>query len=105
VVLPLPETPDEEVRIVAQRVAELGEALSLPEVPAAATTRSAGSSPSSASCAGGHLDGGTSLKVPSGTLSTAEAISVLTNGMSLAAHFGDGELGPTTWPPASPARW
>ncbi len=37
-------------------------------------------------------DGGTSLKVPSGTLSTAEAISVVTNGLSLAAHFGDGSL-------------
>jgi hypothetical protein len=30
--------------------------------------------------------------VPSGTLSTAEAISVVTNGLSLAAHFGDGSL-------------
>jgi len=37
-------------------------------------------------------DGGTSLKVPSGTLSTAEAISVVTNGLSLAAHFGTGTL-------------
>jgi hypothetical protein len=35
-------------------------------------------------------DGRTKLKVPSGTLSTAEAISVMTNGLSLAAHFGDG---------------
>jgi hypothetical protein len=30
--------------------------------------------------------------VPTGTLSTAEAISVLTSGMTLAVHFGDGEL-------------
>ena len=30
--------------------------------------------------------------MPSGTLSTAEAISVVTNGLSLAAHFGDGTL-------------
>jgi len=30
--------------------------------------------------------------VPSGTLSTAEAISVVTNGLSLAAHFGNGSL-------------
>ena len=37
-------------------------------------------------------DGRTSLKVPSGTLSTAEAISVVTNGLALAAHFGDGTL-------------
>ena len=40
-------------------------------------------------------DGATSLKVPSGTLSTAEAISVVTNGLALAAHFGDGTLRPT----------
>ena len=39
-------------------------------------------------------DGRTSLKVPTGTLSTAEAISVVTNGLALAAHFGDGRLGP-----------
>jgi hypothetical protein len=32
------------------------------------------------------------LKSPSGTLSTAEAISVINSGMSLAAHFGDGKL-------------
>ena len=38
-------------------------------------------------------DGRTQLKSPSGTLSTAEAISVMTNGWSLAAHFGDGEVG------------
>src|SRR5207248_9105721 len=37
-------------------------------------------------------DGRTKLKSPSGTLSTAEAISVLTNGMALSAHFGDGVL-------------
>jgi hypothetical protein len=40
------------------------------------------------------LDDRTTLKVPSGTLSTAEAISVVTNGVSLAAHFGDGSLRP-----------
>jgi hypothetical protein len=37
-------------------------------------------------------DGKTKLKSPSGTLSTAEAISVLNNGQALAAHFGDGTL-------------
>jgi hypothetical protein len=35
-------------------------------------------------------DGRTKIKSPSGTLSTAEAISVMTNGIALAAHFGDG---------------
>ena len=37
-------------------------------------------------------DGRTKLKSPSGTLSTAEAISVVTNGIALSAHFGDGSL-------------
>ena len=36
VVLPLPATADEEISIVSRRVAELGVALALPEVPAAA---------------------------------------------------------------------
>jgi hypothetical protein len=37
-------------------------------------------------------DGKAKLKSPSGTLSTAEAISVVSNGLSLAGHFGDGTL-------------
>ena len=37
-------------------------------------------------------DGKTKLKSPTGTMSTAEAISVLNSGMALAAHFGDGVL-------------
>ncbi len=37
-------------------------------------------------------DGKTKIKSPSGTLSTAEAISVVGQGMALAGHFGDGSL-------------
>jgi hypothetical protein len=37
-------------------------------------------------------DGKSKLKQPSSTLSTAEAISVVTSGICLAAHFGDGTL-------------
>src|SRR5215472_17511888 len=36
----------------------------------------------------------TKLKSPTGTMSPAEAISVVTNGIALAAHFGDGVLRP-----------
>jgi hypothetical protein len=32
------------------------------------------------------------VKSPSGTLSTAEAISVVSSGLALAAHFGEGRL-------------
>ncbi|PKN54463.1 MAG: ATPase [Deltaproteobacteria bacterium HGW-Deltaproteobacteria-14] len=39
------------------------------------------------------VDGQTRLKSPSGTLSTAEAISVLQSGLALAAYYGDGLLG------------
>ncbi len=39
-------------------------------------------------------DGRTSVKIPSGTLSAAEAISVITSGIALSAHFGDGTLRP-----------
>jgi hypothetical protein len=40
--------------------------------------------------AGVTEDGRTRLKSPTGTMSTAEAISVLVNGVVLATHFGDG---------------
>ncbi|MBV9279081.1 MAG: ATPase, partial [Chloroflexi bacterium] len=35
-------------------------------------------------------DGATRVKSPSGTLSTAEAISVMTGGLTMAAYYGDG---------------
>lgn len=94
VVLPLPESVDEEIAIVAQRVNELGSALALPPVPAAADEIRRVVTVFRELRDGVSDDGTTSLKVPSGTLSTAEAISVVTNGLSLAAHFGDGELSP-----------
>jgi hypothetical protein len=37
-------------------------------------------------------DGRVKVKSPTSTLSTAEAISVLNQGLALAAHFGDGQL-------------
>lgn len=92
VVLPLPETAEEEIAIVAQRVTELGAALSLPTVAPAADEIRRVVTIFRELRDGMTIDGGTSLKVPSGTLSTAEAISVVTNGLSLAAHFGDGAL-------------
>ena len=41
---------------------------------------------------GSTTDGRTTIKSPSATLSTAEAISVMTNGVALATHFGDGRV-------------
>jgi MoxR-like ATPase len=92
VVLPLPETAEAEVDIVSRRVADLGRALQLPaEPPALAEVRRVVEVFRELR-SGVTSDGLTTLKVPTGTLSTAEAISVLTNGMALAAHFGDGQL-------------
>jgi MoxR-like ATPase len=92
VVLPLPESAEEEIEIVARRVRELGAALSLPPIDAASDEIRRVVTIFRELRSGVTDDGRTSLKVPSGTLSTAEAISVVTNGLSLAAHFGSGAL-------------
>ena len=89
VVLPLPSSIDDEIAIVLQRVAELGATLDLPEVPAAADEIRRVVTIFRELREGVTADQRTSLKVPTGTLSTAEAISVVTNGLALAAHFGD----------------
>jgi MoxR-like ATPase len=90
VVLPLPDDLEEEVKIVQHRVESLGRALELPEVPLAIDEIRRVVTILRELREGQTLDGKTKLKSPSGTLSTAEAISVVTNGWSLAAHFGDG---------------
>jgi MoxR-like ATPase len=92
VVLPLPETIDEEVTIVQQRVESLGRALELPAEPPALDEIRRIVTIFRELRNGVTLDGKTKLKSPSATLSTAEAISVVNNGLALAAHFGDGRL-------------
>jgi MoxR-like ATPase len=92
VLLPLPATADEEVLIVGQRVAEIGKALELPDLPAADAEIRRVVTVFRELRSGVTEDGRVSLKSPSSTLSPAEAISVVTNGLSLAAHFGDGVL-------------
>jgi MoxR-like ATPase len=94
VVLPVPAGVDEEVEIVSRRVAQLGRALELPELPPAADEIRRVVTVFRELRNGVTQDGRTKLKSPSGTLSTAEAISVVTNGMALAAHFGDRVLRP-----------
>jgi MoxR-like ATPase len=92
VALPLPETLEEEVDIVQRRVASIGRALELPAEPPALEEIRRVVTIFRELRSGMTLDRKSKLKSPSGTLSTAEAISVLNNGMALAAHFGDGEL-------------
>jgi hypothetical protein len=92
VILPVPASLKEEVDIVHRRVDSLKKAYKLPaEAPALQEIqrlvqifRELRS--------GVTADGKTKIKSPSGSLSTAEAISVLGNGLALAAHFGDGRL-------------
>jgi MoxR-like ATPase len=90
VVLPMPATADEEIDIVSRRVKSLGHALELPEVPSAVDEIRRIVMIFRELRDGLSDDGRTKLKSPSGTLSTAEAISVMTNGIALAVHFGDG---------------
>lgn len=92
VILPLPDDADSEVRIVQERVQSLKTALDLPaEAPALAEIRRVVTIFRELR-SGMTEDGKTKLKSPSSTLSTAEAISVVNSGLSLAAHFGDGSL-------------
>ena len=92
VILPLPATSDEEVNIVQTRVASSIKTLDLPAslptlqevqriVKIFRELRN-----------GVTEDGRTKIKSPSSTVSTAEAISVVNNGLALAAHFGNGKL-------------
>jgi len=92
VVLPLPDSLDDEIRIVQTRVAKLGQSLQLPatEAPLREIQRLVTIFRELRS--GTANNGKTKIKSPSATLSTAEAISVINNGQSLAAHFGDGTL-------------
>lgn len=92
VVLPVPESVDEEVDIVRRRVEQLGRALELPAEPPALEEIRRVVTVFRELRDGKTNDGKTKLKSPSGTLSTAEAISVMNNGLALAAHFGDGRL-------------
>ncbi len=92
VILPVPATTEEEVNIVHTRVSSSIKNL---ELPASEPTlkeiqrivrifRELRS--------GVTEDGRTKIKSPSGTVSTAEAISVVNSALSLAAHFGNGKL-------------
>lgn len=94
VVLPVPSNEEEEVSIVMRRVAEMGRALQLPAEPPALKEVRRIVQIFRELRNGKTEDGKTQVKSPSATLSTAEVISVINNGMALAGHFGDGVLRP-----------
>ncbi|TGR27319.1 MULTISPECIES: AAA family ATPase [unclassified Mesorhizobium] len=93
VVLPLPEDMAEEVAIVSKRVGEMAGGLDLPvpknvgdEIARVLTIFRELRS-------GATSDGKVTLKTPSGSLSTAEAIATMVGGLSQAAWFDGGKLG------------
>lgn len=92
VILPLPSTIDEEIDIVRRRVESYEKVMELPaEKPALEEIRRIVTIFRELR-AGVTQDGKTKLKTPSGTLSTAEAISVMNNGLALSGYFGDGSV-------------
>ena len=92
VVLPAPENLAEEMEIVKTRIAQLSDSLDLnAALPQDSVVEQV--------CTifrelrnGMTLDGKQKLKGTSGVLSTAEAISLLSNSMALAGSFGDGVI-------------
>jgi MoxR-like ATPase len=101
VVLPVPASAEQEVDIVTRRVAQLGPSIGLPDTQMRGDGEVGGADEIRRVVTvfrelrqGVTEDGRAKVKSPSGTLSTAEAISVVTSGLALAAHFGDGVLRP-----------
>ncbi len=92
VILPVPDSLDDEVAIVSRRSEQLGRALELPaEKPALEEIRRVVTIFRELRSGVTH-DGKTKVKSPTGTLSTAEAISVVSSGMAMAAFYGDGTM-------------
>ena len=92
VILPLPATAQEEVDIVRRRVESFEEVMQLPaEKPALAEIERVVTIFRELR-EGKTADNKSKLKSPSGTLSTAEAISVVNNGLAMAGYFGDGVI-------------
>lgn len=92
VVLPSPATLEEETQIVIKRVAEIGSNLKLPPIQPADKELARIVMLFREIRDGKTLNGKTKLKTSTGTLSTAEAISVGVSAWAEAAHFGDGRI-------------
>jgi len=92
VILPVPDSMEEEIDIVRRRVESFEKIMELPAEPPALKEIQRIVTIFRELRAGVTLDGKTKIKMPSGTLSTAEAISVVNSGLAMAAYFGDGQL-------------
>jgi len=92
VILPVPDSIEEEIDIVRRRVESYEKAMQLPAEPPALEEIRRIVTIFRELRNGVSQDGKTKIKVPGATLSTAEAISVVNNGLAMAAYFGDGTL-------------
>src|SRR5262249_9599501 len=92
VVLPLPQSLEEETAIVVKRVGEIGAGLELPKIEPAEKEIARIVTIFRELREGQTLDGRLKLKAPSGSLSTAEAIAVTISAWAEAAHFGSGVI-------------
>ena len=93
VVMPLPATLEEEVRIVTDRSRAAAERMQLPPVQQDAAREITRLVTIFRELRSGRTeDGRTQVKSPSSTLSTAEAISVVNQSRALSHHFGTGDI-------------
>jgi MoxR-like ATPase len=92
VVLPSPATLEEEKGIVVKRVGEIGTGLKLPPIKPPDQELARIVTLFRELRDGKTLNGKTKLKTSSGSLSTAEAISVGVSAWAEAAHFGRGTV-------------
>lgn len=92
VILPVPDSIEEEIDIVRRRVESFEKVMELPAEPPPLQEIRRIVTIFRELRNGVTMDGKTKIKTPSGTLSTAEAISVVNSGLAMAAYFGDGNL-------------
>ena len=92
IIMPLPVTIEEEIKIVKHRIEKLGQPLKMATSTAPIEEIHRLVTIFRELRSGKTEDGRTRLKSPTSTLSTAEAISVIHNGQVLARHFGNGQV-------------
>ena len=92
VILPTPSTEIEELEIVTNRVSSNANALEMPLEKSSLEQIKKVITIFRELRSGETNDGKEKIKSPSSTLSSAEIISVVNQGLSLSAHFGDGSL-------------
>ncbi|MEM8735189.1 MAG: AAA family ATPase [Planctomycetota bacterium] len=92
VVLPLPDDIEKEIQIVSRRVGEMAQTLELPAPKNVVEEVTRVLAIFRELRSGETADGKITIKSPSATLSTAEAIAVMVSGFSHAAYFNDGIL-------------